>query len=82
MASDSKAAALLHDGARSSTGAQALRAGVTTDEIDRVIHGATVERNGYPRRSTTTTSQKRVHVAQRVICHGIPDSREVQENAS
>ncbi|CAJ0769616.1 16014_t:CDS:2, partial [Entrophospora sp. SA101] len=29
-------------------GAAAVRPGITTDEIDRIIHEATIERNSYP----------------------------------
>lgn len=50
--------------------------GVSTDEIDRVVHEACVERdcypsplnyNGFPKSCCTSINE--------VICHGIPDTR-------
>jgi methionyl aminopeptidase len=60
-------------------GIAAARVGVTTDEIDRVVHEATVARDMYPsplgyngfKKSCCTSVNE-------VICHGIPDSRELQ----
>ena len=57
-------------------GARAVRPGITTDEIDRIIHEATIERDCYPSplnyhkfpKSTCTSVNE-------VICHGIPDGR-------
>lgn len=57
-------------------GGRAVRAGVTCDEIDRVVHEASVERGAYPSplnyykfpRSVCTSVNE-------VICHGIPDCR-------
>src|SRR6478609_6645579 len=54
--------------------------GVTTDEIDVFVHDLTVERgaypsplnyNGYPKSVCTSVNE--------VICHGIPDSRALQD---
>jgi methionyl aminopeptidase len=58
------------------TTAQAIRVGVTSDELDAVCHQATIERgaypsplnyHGYPKSLCTSVNE--------VICHGIPDSR-------
>ena len=54
----------------------AVRPGITTDELDAICHAATIERgaypsplnyNGYPKSVCTSVNE--------VICHGIPDSR-------
>ncbi|NNE73813.1 MAG: type I methionyl aminopeptidase [Acidimicrobiales bacterium] len=55
---------------------EAIGVGVTTDQIDAVVHEETVKRGGYPSplgyrgfpKSTCTSVNE-------VICHGIPDSR-------
>lgn len=53
--------------------------GVTTDEIDRVIHEAAIDRecypsplnyHGFPKSCCTSINE--------VICHGIPDMRPLQ----
>lgn len=55
-------------------------AGATTDEIDRVVHEAAVERecypsplnyHGFPKSCCTSINE--------VICHGIPDMRPLQK---
>lgn len=56
--------------------ARAIRPGVTTDELDRIVHEETVKRSAYPSplnyshfpRSCCTSVNE-------VICHGIPDTR-------
>lgn len=54
----------------------AARPGVTTDEIDRVVHEATVERGAYPSTLNYMTFPKSLCTSvNEVICHGIPDSR-------
>jgi methionyl aminopeptidase len=53
-----------------------VEVGMTSDQIDAVVHEATIERGGYPSplgyrgfpKSTCTSVNE-------VICHGIPDSR-------
>jgi len=59
---------------------EAVRPGMTTDEIDIYVHDLTVERdaypsplnyNGYPKSVCTSVNE--------VICHGIPDSRVLVE---
>lgn len=60
-------------------GVKVAAIGVTTDEIDRVVHEAAVERecypsplnyHGFPKSCCTSINE--------VICHGIPDMRPLQ----
>lgn len=61
-------------------GGKALRVGVTTDEIDRVIHEACMERDCYPSPLNYYNFPKSVCTSvNEIICHGIPDYREVQD---
>jgi len=61
-------------------GARAVRPGVTTDEIDRIVHEATVERNCYPSPLNYLCFPKSCCTSiNEVICHGIPDKRELQD---
>jgi methionyl aminopeptidase len=55
---------------------EAVKPGITSDELDAICHAATIERgaypsplnyNGYPKALCTSVNE--------VICHGIPDSR-------
>ncbi|KAF8921336.1 peptidase M24, structural domain-containing protein [Mucidula mucida] len=56
-----------------------VKPGITTDEIDEIVHNATIERNSYPSplnyrnypKSTCTSVNE-------VICHGIPDQRKLK----
>lgn len=58
---------------------RALRVGVTTDEIDRVVHDACLERNVYPSPLNYYNFPKSLCTSvNEVICHGIPDYREVE----
>eukprot|EP00796_Vickermania_ingenoplastis_P004089 gene4090-2937_t len=58
----------------------AVRPGITTDEIDRIVHEATIERNMYPSPLNYYSFPKSVCTSvNEIICHGIPDSRELQE---
>ncbi|CAG8526840.1 944_t:CDS:10 [Paraglomus occultum] len=83
--------------------AAAIKPGVTTDELDRIVHEATIERDSYPSplnyygfpKSVCTSVNEgkfeaRVFLAagrhllnqfhlSSVICHGIPDQRELQD---
>mmetsp|Transcript_22260 Transcript_22260/g.39595 ORF Transcript_22260/g.39595 Transcript_22260/m.39595 type:complete len:384 (-) Transcript_22260:1330-2481(-) len=60
--------------------AAAVRPGVTTDEIDRVVHEATIERGAYPATLNYYNYPKSVCTSvNEVICHGIPDKRELQD---
>ena len=57
----------------------AVRPGMTTDEIDRIVHDATVERRCYPSPLGYNEFPKSVCTSvNEIICHGIPDSRELQ----
>jgi methionyl aminopeptidase len=59
---------------------KALRPGVTTDEIDRIVHEATIERDCYPSPLNYYNFPKSVCTSvNEVICHGIPDYREIQD---
>ena len=59
---------------------KALRVGVTTDEIDRVVHEACIERDCYPSPLNYYRFPKSVCTSvNEVICHGIPDYREVED---
>jgi methionyl aminopeptidase len=57
-------------------GHAAIKVGVTTEEIDKIVHDFIIENNGYPSplnyygfpRSCCTSINE-------VICHGIPDTR-------
>lgn len=58
----------------------ALRPGVTTDEIDRIVHEACIERDCYPSPLNYYNFPKSVCTSvNEVICHGIPDYREIQD---
>jgi methionyl aminopeptidase len=59
--------------------AAAVAAGVTTDEIDRVVHEATVDRDCYPSPLNYYQFPKSCCTSvNEVICHGIPDMRPLQ----
>lgn len=54
----------------------AVAVGVTTDEIDRIVHAATIERGAYPSTLNYVGFPKSLCTsANEVICHGIPDDR-------
>ncbi|KAJ1339577.1 methionine aminopeptidase 1 [Batrachochytrium salamandrivorans] len=61
-------------------GKKAVKVGVTTDEIDRVIHEACMERDVYPSPLNYYNFPKSVCTSvNEVICHGIPDKYELQD---
>jgi methionyl aminopeptidase len=61
-------------------GGRAVKAGVTCDEIDRVVHEATVEREAYPSPLNYHQFPKSVCTSvNEVICHGIPDMRQLED---
>ncbi|KAG5519781.1 hypothetical protein PMAC_000054 [Pneumocystis sp. 'macacae'] len=54
--------------------AAALRPGITTDEIDEIVHMACIERNAYPSPLNYYCYPKSVCTSvNEIICHGIPD---------
>lgn len=56
-----------------------IRPGVTTDEIDRVVHEAHLEAGAYPAPLHYHDFPKSVCTSvNEVVCHGIPDLRELQ----
>jgi len=59
---------------------RAVKPGITTDEIDRIVHEATVSRGGYPSPLNYHNFPKSCCTSvNEVICHGIPDDRPLQE---
>eukprot|EP00795_Rhopilema_esculentum_P008636 gene8636-14651_t len=59
--------------------AKAVRVGITTDEIDRIVHEATIERNCYPSPLNYSRFPKSCCTSvNEVICHGIPDKRPLE----
>ncbi|KAI9490856.1 methionine aminopeptidase, type I [Zychaea mexicana] len=62
------------------TAAAAVRVGVTTDEIDRIVHEATIERGAYPSPLNYHYFPKSCCTSvNEVICHGIPDQRPLED---
>eukprot|EP00388_Colpodella_angusta_P038895 GDKK01045790.1.p1 GENE.GDKK01045790.1~~GDKK01045790.1.p1 ORF type:complete len:405 (-),score=70.94 GDKK01045790.1:184-1353(-) len=58
----------------------AVKPGVTTDEIDRIVHEATIERGMYPSCMNYYNFPKSVCTSiNEIICHGIPDNRPLAE---
>ncbi|KAK3824862.1 MAG: MetAP 1 [Benniella sp.] len=61
-------------------GVAAVKIGITTDEIDRIIHDATIERGGYPSPLNYNGFPKSCCTSvNEVICHGIPDQRPLKD---
>ena len=57
-----------------------LRPGITTDEVDEYCHQLYIERGAYPSTLNYHGYPKSVCTsANEVICHGIPDSRVIQD---
>ena len=57
-----------------------LRPGMTTDEVDVFVHEATIERGAYPSPLNYHGYPKSVCTSvNEVICHGIPDSRPLED---
>lgn len=62
--------------------AKAVGVGVTTDEIDRVVHEACIERDCYPSPLNYYNFPKSCCTSvNEVICHGIPDNRPLEVHA-
>jgi methionyl aminopeptidase len=56
--------------------ADAVRVGITTDELDRICHEACIARGGYPSPLHYKGYPKSVCTSiNEIICHGIPDDR-------
>lgn len=54
--------------------------GVTTDEIDKVVHETIIENDAYPSTVNYYNFPKSVCTSvNEVICHGIPDDRPLQD---
>lgn len=54
--------------------------GVSTDEIDRYVHQLCIDRGGYPSPLNYNGYPKSLCTSvNEVICHGIPDSRQLQD---
>ncbi|KAF7440473.1 Methionine aminopeptidase 1 [Pleurotus ostreatus] len=57
-----------------------VRPGITTDEIDEIVHNACIERNSYPSPLNYRGFPKSVCTSiNESICHGIPDKRKLRE---
>jgi len=62
------------------TAGKIAKPGVTTDEIDRVVHDKCVELECYPSPLNYRKFPKSVCTSiNEVVCHGIPDDRELQD---
>jgi len=60
--------------------AKSARIGVTTDEIDKIVHEACIERGAYPSPLNYRGFPKSCCTSiNEVICHGIPDSRPLED---
>ncbi|XP_077374405.1 methionine aminopeptidase 1D, mitochondrial isoform X2 [Festucalex cinctus] len=59
---------------------QSLKVGMTTDEIDFIVHQETIQHNAYPSPLGYGGFPKSVCTSvNNVVCHGIPDSRPLQD---
>eukprot|EP01127_Copromyxa_protea_P006957 TRINITY_DN16890_c0_g1_i1.p1 TRINITY_DN16890_c0_g1~~TRINITY_DN16890_c0_g1_i1.p1 ORF type:complete len:373 (+),score=81.64 TRINITY_DN16890_c0_g1_i1:66-1121(+) len=59
-------------------GGAAVKVGITTDEIDAIVHQACIDRGCYPSPLNYRNFPKSVCTSvNEVICHGIPDSRKL-----
>ena len=57
-----------------------IKPGITTDELDEIVHKACIERNSYPSPLNYRGFPKSVCTSvNEVICHGIPDQRPLEE---
>ncbi|XP_047174455.1 methionine aminopeptidase 1A-like [Vigna umbellata] len=60
--------------------ARIIQPGVTTDEIDKVVHEATIAAGGYPSPLNYNFFPKSCCTSvNEVICHGIPDARKLED---
>jgi len=59
---------------------RAVRVGITTDEIDTLVHEETIKRGAYPSPLNYRGFPKSCCTSvNEVICHGIPDDRKIKE---
>ena len=59
---------------------RAVEAGITTDEIDNIVHEETLKRNAYPSPLNYHGFPKSCCTSvNEVVCHGIPDDRQLIE---
>jgi methionyl aminopeptidase len=59
---------------------QQVAPGITTDQIDELVHDLTIERGAYPSPLNYRGFPKSVCTSiNEVICHGIPDDRELRD---
>uniref|UniRef100_A0A3B1K2E5 Methionyl aminopeptidase type 1D (mitochondrial) n=1 Tax=Astyanax mexicanus TaxID=7994 RepID=A0A3B1K2E5_ASTMX len=59
---------------------KSLKVGMTTDEIDFIVHQETIRHNAYPSPLLYGGFPKSVCTSvNNVVCHGIPDSRQLQD---
>jgi len=57
-----------------------IRPGISTDELDEIVHNAIIERNSYPSPLNYRKFPKSVCTSvNEIICHGIPDQRKLRE---
>lgn len=60
--------------------ARVIRPGITTDEIDEVVHNATIAAGGYPSPLNYHFFPKSCCTSvNEIICHGIPDARKLED---
>ena len=60
-------------------GHAAVKAGVTTDRIDEIVHNYIIQNNGYPSPLNYYKFPKSLCTSvNEVICHGIPDDRPLE----
>lgn len=58
----------------------AVRVGITCDELDQIVHDATIERDAYPSPLNYYLFPKSVCTSvNEIICHGIPDMRPLED---
>jgi len=59
---------------------EAVDVGVTTDQLDAIVHQATIDRGGYPSPLNYRGFPKSVCTSvNEVVCHGIPDDRPLHD---
>lgn len=60
--------------------AAAIRPGITTDELDAIVHEETIKRDAYPSPLNYYNFPKSLCTSvNEIICHGIPDKRPLKE---